>query len=176
MLDLEPSAALRNDLIAELSAVQSSDEAAVWAHRGLPAKNTLTSADARLVEAGFRAKLAAFDERRPEAAQGEAKQEPPGSWGEESGFTGEQPPPPAAEEADTEQTDAERPRLVGKTIRLRDKDHRLFVSRQPCLVCGRTPAEPHHLRFAQPRALGRKVSVFLAGMLRCAQTAASSGD
>jgi hypothetical protein len=29
---------------------------------------------------------------------------------------------------------------------------------QPCLVCGRTPADPHHLRFAQPRAMSRKVS------------------
>jgi hypothetical protein len=26
------------------------------------------------------------------------------------------------------------------------------------VICGRTPAEAHHLRFAQPRALGRKVS------------------
>ena len=42
--------------------------------------------------------------------------------------------------------------------RLRDKEHTKFVSRQPCVVCGRTPADPHHLRFAQPRALGRKVS------------------
>jgi hypothetical protein len=49
-------------------------------------------------------------------------------------------------------------RLVAKAIRLRDKEHRRFVSKQPCLVCGRIPAEPHHLRFAQPRALGRKVS------------------
>src|SRR5438552_1124230 len=47
---------------------------------------------------------------------------------------------------------------VAKTIRIRDKDHRKFVSTQPCLVCGRRPADPHHLRFAQPRALGRKVS------------------
>jgi hypothetical protein len=45
-----------------------------------------------------------------------------------------------------------------KTIRLRDKDHRKFVSTQPCVVCGRSPADAHHLRFAQPRALGRKVS------------------
>ena len=51
-----------------------------------------------------------------------------------------------------------RRRVVGKTIRLRDKEHTKFVSRQPCVVCGRTPADPHHLRFAQPRALGRKVS------------------
>jgi hypothetical protein len=28
----------------------------------------------------------------------------------------------------------------------------------PCLVCGRKPSDPHHLRFAQPRALGRKAS------------------
>jgi hypothetical protein len=41
---------------------------------------------------------------------------------------------------------------------LRDKEHRNFVSRQPCVVCGRTPCDPHHLKFAQPRALGRKVS------------------
>ena len=51
-----------------------------------------------------------------------------------------------------------RRRVLGKTIRLRDKEHSRFVSRQPCVVCGRTPADPHHLRFAQPRALGRKVS------------------
>ena len=51
-----------------------------------------------------------------------------------------------------------RGRVAAKTIRLRDKDHRKFVSTQPCLVCGRSPAEAHHLRFAQPRALGRKVS------------------
>jgi hypothetical protein len=32
------------------------------------------------------------------------------------------------------------------------------VASQPCIVCGRTPSEAHHIRFAQPRALGRKVS------------------
>jgi hypothetical protein len=42
--------------------------------------------------------------------------------------------------------------------RVRDKDHLRFVSTQPCLICGRTPADPHHLRFAQSRALSRKVS------------------
>ena len=42
--------------------------------------------------------------------------------------------------------------------RIRDKDHLRFVSTQPCLICGRTPADPHHLRFAQTRALSRKVS------------------
>jgi Rad52/22 family double-strand break repair protein len=42
--------------------------------------------------------------------------------------------------------------------RLRDKAHLRFVISQPCLVCGRQPSDPHHLRFAQPRALGMKVS------------------
>jgi len=32
------------------------------------------------------------------------------------------------------------------------------VAKQPCLVCGRLPSDPHHLRFAQNRALGRKAS------------------
>jgi hypothetical protein len=51
-----------------------------------------------------------------------------------------------------------RRRVARKTIRLRDKEHCRFVAKQPCVVCGRTPAESHHLRFAQPRAIGRKVS------------------
>jgi len=42
--------------------------------------------------------------------------------------------------------------------RLRDKAHLQFVASQPCLVCGRQPSDPHHLRFAQPRAIGLKVS------------------
>jgi hypothetical protein len=29
---------------------------------------------------------------------------------------------------------------------------------QPCLFCARKPSDAHHLRFMQPRALGRKVS------------------
>jgi hypothetical protein len=48
--------------------------------------------------------------------------------------------------------------LAAKTIRLRDSDHRKFVATQPSLVCGHTPADAHHLRFAQPGALGRKVN------------------
>jgi hypothetical protein len=42
--------------------------------------------------------------------------------------------------------------------RTRDRDHVKSVAKQPCLVCGRRPADAHHLRFAQSPALGRKVS------------------
>jgi hypothetical protein len=42
--------------------------------------------------------------------------------------------------------------------RVRDRDHVRFVATHPCLVCGRQPSDAHHLRFAQSRAFGRKVS------------------
>jgi hypothetical protein len=42
--------------------------------------------------------------------------------------------------------------------RYRSRDHLRYVMQQPCLVCGRKPSDPHHLRYMQPRALGRKAS------------------
>jgi hypothetical protein len=42
--------------------------------------------------------------------------------------------------------------------RYRNKDHVRFVATLACIVCGRQPSDPHHIRFAQKRALGRKVS------------------
>ena len=47
---------------------------------------------------------------------------------------------------------------ISEVRRYRDKGHIKFVASHPCLVCGRKPSDPHHLRFAQVRALGRKVS------------------
>ena len=47
---------------------------------------------------------------------------------------------------------------ITKTVRHRNKEHLRFVRTQPCLICAKQPSDPHHLPFAQPRALGRKVS------------------
>jgi DNA recombination protein Rad52 len=47
---------------------------------------------------------------------------------------------------------------IAEPKRLRDKMHLKFVASQPCLICGRQPCDPHHLRFVQPRAMGLKVS------------------
>jgi hypothetical protein len=47
---------------------------------------------------------------------------------------------------------------IAEPKRLRDIAHLRFVASQPCLVCGRQPSDPHHLRYAQPRALDLKVS------------------
>ena len=48
--------------------------------------------------------------------------------------------------------------VIGEPKRIRDKAHLKFVASKSCLVCGRQPSDPHHLRFAQPRAIGMKVS------------------
>jgi hypothetical protein len=46
----------------------------------------------------------------------------------------------------------------GEIKRHRSKEHLRHVARKPCLICGRTPAQAHHIRYAQPRGVGLKVS------------------
>jgi hypothetical protein len=62
ILDAQQSAKLRDTLIAEIERIDSADEAAVWAHRNLTAKNTLTATDASAVEDAFQVRLAAFEQ------------------------------------------------------------------------------------------------------------------
>jgi hypothetical protein len=50
------------------------------------------------------------------------------------------------------------PLLIDRPTRRRDADHLRFVASQPCLICSRTPSDAHHLKFAQPKAMSRKVS------------------
>jgi hypothetical protein len=168
ILPPDQSAALREHLIAELDALQTPDDAASWAHRSLPAKNTLTSVDAQLVEASFGAKITAFGSTAtlgdkvgtegPPTVQDANGTQPARHQADHGAVTDQAQPgggqPPTA----TDEPHVRRRHVAAKTIRLRDKEHRRFVATQPCLVCGRAPSDPHHLRFAQPRALGRKVS------------------
>jgi hypothetical protein len=142
VLAADLSAQLRDRLLGELKGLQSSDEAANWANRVLPAKNTLTIADAQLVENHFRVKMGALEDMQ--------SGEPPAAT--------QNSDPPTVQDVPASEAGIGRGRIAPKTIRIRDKGHRKFVGSQPCLVCGRSPADAHHLRFAQPRALGRKVS------------------
>jgi hypothetical protein len=131
------SASLRIELLRQIDGLNSTDEAARWAQRRLVAKNQLSAADAQQVEEAFAAKLSGI-------------------------------PPDSAEADDVtrglnDQSVAEKP--VDKSVlvfpeprRIRDRDHIRHVIKQPCLICGRRPSDPHHLRFVQSRALGRKVS------------------
>jgi hypothetical protein len=71
----------------------------------------------------------------------------------------DKPPPSVPLEANTDPAKIDKSALTFSEVRrLRDKAHLKFVASQPCLICGRSPADAHHLRFTQPRAMGRKVS------------------
>ena len=146
------SASLRESLIEQLDAIKSVDEAATWAHRSLPAKNTLTAADAKIVEERFKARLSSMSDS-PYGEEDGAKVARPGANASDKASRRAKKQPCSDKEARTDVVHA-----LGKPVRLRDKDHRKFVLRQPCLVCGRVPSDPHHLTFTQPRALGRRVS------------------
>lgn len=65
---------------------------------------------------------------------------------------GEPPPPPAQDSIDKSVL------ALGAPKRIRARDHLRFVAGHPCLVCGRQPAQAHHLSFVQPRARGLKAS------------------
>jgi hypothetical protein len=147
-LDEAASAQLRDRLIGEIGSVASADEAAVWAQRNLGNKNVLTASDATLVESAFATKLTSCAGDAETAAPVEA-----------------QAPHQRSRRRASSSQPSSRTRRVDKSVlvlpeprRLRDRDHVRFVSHHPCLVCGRQPADAHHIRFAQSRALGRKVS------------------
>ena len=76
---------------------------------------------------------------------------------EEENTTAAPPPPPGPSTLPPGKIDKSQ-LTIAEPKRLRDKAHLKFVASQPCLICGRQPSDPHHLRFAQPRAMGLKVS------------------
>jgi hypothetical protein len=47
---------------------------------------------------------------------------------------------------------------ISEPKRIRSKEHLRFVAAKPCIICGRSPSQAHHLRFAQSRGLSLKVS------------------
>jgi hypothetical protein len=167
VLGVQLSASLRDSLIEQMAAINSADEAAAWAHRNRPAKNTLTTADAKIVEEQFRARLSAIcpshgtcDGPAAGAVPDDlAGHEPAHAVPGQTGVSGASDAGPRHDASmPTTKNRSDTIRALGKMVRLRDKDHRRFVLRQACLVCGRVPSDPHHLTFTQPRALARRVS------------------
>ncbi len=147
--------ALKRDLIlSDLETVASRDSAALWAQRIMAAKNSLTAADAARVEAAFHAKLSTLQtDIEDTAARGSAQ-----SITNPGGQT-------VAADAPALRAATQRVNGIDKSSltfpeprRIRDREHLKFVATQPCLICGRRPSDPHHLRFAQAQALGRKPS------------------
>jgi hypothetical protein len=154
ILGAEVSATLRDQLVGQLKEIASSDDAAIWAHRILGAKNSLTEVDARRVEDAFQVKLemlAGTDDfsDQPLSPVLPSLQPPFSSLARQPvGRAGTA----ASDGIDKSRLSHPEPR------RFRDKEHVKFVAKQACLICGRRPADAHHLRFKQHRALGRKAS------------------
>jgi hypothetical protein len=149
ILNRDQSAALREKLVLEIGRIPSADLAAAWARQAFVAKNSLTATDAKLVEDRFERRLSEL---------------PSSEIASNDDSSGNQAAAPqktvAKESAEPRRTTAidKRVLAIAAPRRYRNREHLRSVAKQPCLVCGRRPSDPHHLRYLQPRALGRKAS------------------
>jgi hypothetical protein len=149
-MEPEASAALRDRLLGEINELADGDEAALWAHRSLVDKNMLTAVDTQVVEESFQARLANFATPETDIPQRAGEVTYPSTARSSS---------PAKPKNRPQSKAIDKSVLVlSEPRRIRDREHVRHVAKQPCLVCGRQPCDPHHLRFTQSRALGRKVS------------------
>jgi hypothetical protein len=139
-LPSDASEKLCRQLISELEQLKEPEALASWAHRALALKNQLSAKDAQEVEAAFAARLAGLGDSAPVSGPEKRK------------ANGHRRRSRQSEPASKEIT------VIGKPVRERDRDHLRFVAAQPCLLCGRTPSDPHHIKFAEHRAMGRRVS------------------
>jgi hypothetical protein len=184
LLTVDHSAALREQLISQLKRFTEPDALTVWAQGILTLKNQLTTSDAQEVETVFAAKLNELGDdvaalSTPESVTrvvGGSNNEPATTGGSEG--SGSEPPAAIETVNPTRKLSGDRVlrrRAAGKNglseatpsdaaiqqvtplnkpVRMRDRNHLRFVSTQPCLACGRTPSDAHHLRFTEQRALG----------------------
>ncbi len=158
LLASKASATLCQELITEIGNLKSDNDFALWAHRRLADKNTLVADDARAVETAYQAAL----DGRYEGSQrdsGDKADQNSNADGREASVLSDNANAVVANSVDIchhEPVQLVTPRC--KEIRIRDKGHLAFVASQPCLVCRRVPCDAHHLKIAQPRSLGRKVS------------------
>jgi hypothetical protein len=152
VLDVHQSAELREKLLTEVGNLTSAEQAVTWAHEALTRKNGLVQSDATLVEAAFERRLSELPSAEEKAGDDHSPSITPGR-GQKTVA------------ADSARADPDRASGIDKSVlaiatppRYRNRQHLRYVMQQPCLVCGRKPSDPHHLRYLQPRALGRKAS------------------
>ena len=149
-IDGEPSAALRDRLLAEIGNIASAELAASWAREALAVKNQLAAPDAKLVEHAFEQRLSEVASAGTNPLNDDAPT-----------IAGVHP----QETTTTASTDRDRTDGIDKSVlaiaaprRYRNREHLRSIAKRPCLICGRKPSDPHHLRYLQPRALGRRAS------------------
>jgi hypothetical protein len=141
------SASLRDELLAEMADLKDGEALALWAHRRLPAKNALAADDARIIDTATRRILEIC--REPELDRADEVAALALAMSQTTDIM------PGAHSVEPVASRTVSP--LTKPSRKRNKAHLVFVASQPCLICQRTPCDAHHLKFAQPKALGRKV-------------------
>ena len=137
-LSPQDSNALRCQLVSELEQLTNSEALGKWAHRILPLKNQLRATDAQVIEEVFSTKvnqIETFEE-----------------------FTRDQDIDDRMDLSGQSGSAEQQVIVISKPVQERDREHLRLVASQPCLVCGRTPSDAHHVKFAEQRAMGRKVS------------------
>jgi ERF superfamily len=151
LLDPDRSAALRDKLLTEIANLTSAEVAVTWAVGALGAKNSLIAGDAKVLEQSFEQKVSSLQSSAGDEI----------STGESAATVGPRP----EDQPQVSEARADQPGGIDKSVlavaaprRYRNREHLRYVAQQPCLVCGRKPSDPHHLRHVQPRALGRKAS------------------
>ncbi|QPF90243.1 ERF family protein [Bradyrhizobium commune] len=152
ILPPELSAELLDRLLVELASQERGDSLLEWARASLPFKNTLLEEDARILEAAYRKRS---KENLPPEFNA-AERQPAPSFNVFQGKPDSLGTQIAADlVANASQTGLAFPK---EPTRKRSKGHLRFVRSQACLVCNKRPTDAHHLKFAQQRALGCKVS------------------
>ena len=185
-LGAEESAGIRDQLTSDIHNLTTLSQISSRAAKILKAKNRLSSDDAKKVEAAFASRMEmlqsqAADVTKVESPNGEtapdlkndgihldqtdrspSKRKKSTNGARRAARKAEDSSAVTVDRKEQETTapaaEEEGGLLISKERRHRDKAHLKFVAAQPCLICGRSPSDAHHLRFAQPRALGRKVS------------------
>jgi hypothetical protein len=159
------SASLREMLLAEIAAIGSSELAARWAQDSLPRKNSLTAADAKLVEDAFESRLSELPVSEQPALASEQTLPPDTGPVVGTSLAQRVVANDGAGLATAKHSEGNSATAIDKSVlavaaprRYRNPEHLRSIVKLPCLVCGRKPSDPHHLRYAQPRALGRKAS------------------
>jgi Protein of unknown function (DUF968) len=122
-------------MAAELEPLATEEALSEWAFRAWPKLNTLRLEDADRLREAFDARLSVLRMSGQTSASAENRVD-------------------RAEPAEAQPVVL----AIPKALRQRDREHLRFVAKQPCLVCGRQPCDPHHLRFAQQRGVAQKVS------------------
>jgi hypothetical protein len=161
----------REKLIGELAELAESEQLTQWAYRKIAIKNTLTVDDARMVEEEFQAKLEEIARsktvagdpfptivKRRTSNDAGSSEVPSHVASPGSGLDTDNPRKISGESNSPGSNFGggidKSVLAISEPRRVRDKTHRKFVSSQACLVCGRQPSDPHHLRL---RNLARSV-------------------